>query len=176
MPCSVSRLTQTISATVRPEGAAGWRVGGVLRQFGGRGACLAGELMRCDAGLDPDELGKSKVEEHLAEVRVVEGRDGGEGKGGVRVRAIRVVVKSWGQAQGFRVLGIGIRAWVRFREGATRGEGLCQGVAHQAAVGPEAHVVGLDVPVQQLEAGHRLVVDIAQGLRQPGKGQAPRWG
>ena len=50
--------------------------------------------MRCDAGLDPDELGKPKVEEHLAEVRVVEGRDGGEDKGGVRVRVIRVVVKA----------------------------------------------------------------------------------
>ena len=42
-----------------------------------RGACFAGELMRSDAGLDPDELGKSKVEESLAEARVVEGRDGG---------------------------------------------------------------------------------------------------
>ena len=43
----------------------------------GGGACLAGELMRSDAGLDPDELGESEVEEHLAEVRVVEGREMG---------------------------------------------------------------------------------------------------
>jgi hypothetical protein len=32
--------------------------------------------MRSDAALDPDELGKSKVEERLAEAGVVEGRVG----------------------------------------------------------------------------------------------------
>ena len=45
-------------------------------------------------------------------------------------------------------------------------------MAHQAAVGAKTHVVGLDVAVEQLEAGHRLVVEVAQGLRQPGQGQA----
>ena len=49
-------------------------------------------------------------------------------------------------------------------------------VAHQAAVGAEAHVVGLEVAVEQLEAGRRLVVEVAQGLRQPGQAQAPGWG
>ena len=57
---------------------AGWQgIRGLVYGVAARGACFAGELMRSDAGLDPDELGKSKVEERLAEARVVEGRDGG---------------------------------------------------------------------------------------------------
>ena len=39
-------------------------------------------------------------------------------------------------------------------------------MAHQAAVGAETHVVGLDVTVEHMEAGHSLAVDVAQGLRQ----------